>query len=147
MDQVRVNHKFQLNQQILGLIKKSPLSNIKTLWSSKDSMESKTEYSQLSQSDQELLKKFIYTEDDRTIMSRVKCASCIIDQCKHCKMLQNPFNSNLSPEFHQIWKNTHLIKNGENFAVMTGYTYKNNPYVIFSSQNSDYLKIKDKTLK
>ena len=30
---------------------------------------------------------------------------------------------------------------------MTGYTYKNNPYVIFSPQNSNYLKIKDKTLK
>ena len=110
-------------------------------------MESKTEYSQLSQSDQELLRKFIYTEDDRTIMSRVKCASCIIDQCKHCKMLHNPLNSNLSTEFHQIWRNTHLIKDEENFAVMTGYTYKSNPLVTFSPQNSNCLKIKDKTLK
>ena len=115
------------------------------LYSTRDSL--MTEQCNLSQSDQDLLNKFIQTENDRTIMSQVKCESCILDQCKHCRLVQNPLNSNLSSEFHTLWKNTHLVKNGQNFAVRVSYIYKTNPLITFHPRNSNYLKIKDKTLR
>ena len=85
------------------------------------------------------------TETDKSLLSRIKCQSCNAEECKNCKIMSNPLNTTLSNEFHKLWRNINLVKNGNQYAVLVGYMYKTNPYITFAPKNSNFNRIKDKT--
>ena len=80
------------------------------------------------------------TESDKSLLSRIKCSSCIAEECKSYKLMRNPLNTTLSDKFHKLWRNINLVKTGSKYSVLLGYMYKSSPLITFASKISNFKK-------
>ena len=58
---------------------------------------------------------------------------------------QEPAEFNLISEFHKLWRNINLVKIGTKYSMIVGYLYRTNPLITFAPQNSNFIKIRNKT--